>query len=321
MEIKRKKERKEVGTQLDLSPSPRKEKKNTWTQTSDSPERRRRSRDETIEEMEKRIKRLEEAREAAPRSTEGPTVSGPDSWSTVGRKETRKKKGSVSHLGEEEGSRQKKDADSKKIDEEEKRKGGNKSLRALKRKIQQGAGVLLELQRGSLEDYGRIINECQKKIKLEELGIPPIGIRKARRGGILMEIRMNDKEEEKARLLANKIKEVVSSVEGATVRCPLRRTRLKLVGLPFGVGASEIAGALARAGGGSVEGVRVGPLRTTGSGAGTTWADCPSKMAEQAAAAAHSRMGPSGSLPRKGGALVPSLPGAGAPQAVVSLRG
>jgi len=109
----------------------------------------------------------------------------------------------------------------------------------------------LELQGGSLEDYGRIINECQKKIKLEELGIPPpIGIRKARGGGILMEIRMEDKEEEKARLLAKKIEEIVSSVEGATVRCPLRRTRVKLVGLPFGVRAFDIAEALARAGGG-----------------------------------------------------------------------
>jgi len=106
----------------------------------------------------------------------------------------------------------------------------------------------LELQGGSLEDYGKVINECQRKIKLDELGIPPIGIRKVRGGGILMEIRTDDKEEDKVRLLADKIKEVVGSVEGATVRCPLRRARLRLVGLPFGVGVSEIAEALARAG-------------------------------------------------------------------------
>jgi len=80
-------------------------------------------------------------------------------------------------------------------------------------------------------------------------------------------------------------------VEGATVHCPLRRTRLRLVGLPFGVGASEIAEALARAGGGNAEGVKVGPLRTSGSGAGTTWADCPVKMAARAAAAAGLTLG------------------------------
>jgi len=317
----KKKERQEVGIQVDRIPI----RKEDRGMTSDSLEKGRSRRDEMLEAMEKRIKRLEETREAESRIVDRPTVPGPDSWSTVvGRKEARKKKGNVQHPREEEASRQKRDTDPKRNEEEEKRKGGNKPLRALKRKLQEGAGVLLELQGGTFEEYGKVINECQKRINLEELGIPPIGIRKARGRGILMEIRMDEKEDEKAKLLAKKIKEVVSSVEGATVRCPLRRTRLKLICLPFGVGASEIAGALAKAGGGSAEEVRVGPLRTTGSGAGTAWADCPSRMAARAAAAAGLTLGWARvgvSLERGGPPPVPSLPGTGAPQAVVSLRG
>jgi len=170
----REKEVKEVGIQIDLSPSSKKKGKSVWTQTSDSQERRSRS-DEILEEIEKRVRKLEEARDAAPRSTERPTVMGSDdNWNTVvGRRERRKKKESVQQR-EEEGPRQKQAADPKKTNEEViRRRSGSKPLRALKRKMQQGAGVLLEFQGGSLADYGRIISECQKKINLEELGIPP----------------------------------------------------------------------------------------------------------------------------------------------------
>jgi len=74
--------------------------------------------------------------------------------------------------------------------------------------------------------------------------LPPIGIRRARRGGVLLEVRAEENEEEKAELLAERIKEVVKMREGAKVRCPLRRLRLKLVGLPFGARVSEIAEAM-----------------------------------------------------------------------------
>jgi len=82
---------------------------------------------------------------------------------------------------------------------------------------------------------------------LEEMNI--IVIKKARGGGIILDVRSENKEEDKAELLAGKIKEVISSVEGAKVSCPLRRTRLKSKGLPFCAAASEIAVVDARAGG------------------------------------------------------------------------
>jgi len=81
------------------------------------------------------------------------------------------------------------------------------------------------------------------------MNIPSIVIKKARGGGIILEIRSENKEEDKAELLAGKIKEVISSVDGAKVHCPLRRTRLKSKGLPFCAAAFEIAETDARVGG------------------------------------------------------------------------
>jgi len=66
---------------------------------------------------------------------------------------------------------------------------------------------------------------------------------------MLIEVK-SKQEEEKAKQLAQKIREVVGSREGAVVRCPLLRLRLRLMGLPPGATASEIAEAVAKVGGG-----------------------------------------------------------------------
>jgi len=86
------------------------------------------------------------------------------------------------------------------------------------------------------------------------LRLPPIGFRKAKGGGILLEIQCKEHEEEKAEQLTKCIKEVVGSVEGARVRCPLRRLRLKLVGLPFNATAFDISETFAKSGEGGRSG-------------------------------------------------------------------
>jgi len=165
------------------------------------------------------------------------------------------------------------------------------ALKAIRRRLPKGAGVLLEIQGGTQQEYQDVLKSCQERIKLEELGIPPIGLKRARGGGILLEVKSNSNDEEKARILAGKIKEVVGTVEGARVRCPLRRLRLRLSGIPFSAVASEIAEAVARLGGGRAESVRVGPLRTSWSGAGSAWAVCPAEVAVRAAEAAELTLG------------------------------
>jgi len=149
----------------------------------------------------------------------------------------------------------------------------------------------LEIRGGSSHDYEEIIKKCQEEISLSELGIPLIDIRKARGGGIFLEIRSDKDEEGKAELLAKKIEEQIRGREGATVRCPLRRTRIRLVGLPFGAAATEVAQTVAEAGGVEARRIRVGPLRTLAFGAGTVWADCPVKAALRVVEAAGLTMG------------------------------
>jgi len=143
----------------------------------------------------------------------------------------------------------------------------------------------LELPGGSSKEYGEVLEKYEKNISLEELSIPPIGLKKSRKGGMLIEIRCKDQEEEKAEQLAQKIREIVGSREGAVVRCPLFRLRLKLTRLPLDAAASGIAEAVAKASGGRPEKVKVGPLRILASGVGSTWIECPKEMAFRVAGA------------------------------------
>jgi len=106
-----------------------------------------------------------------------------------------------------------------------------------------------------------------------------------------MEVRCTEKEEERAKLLAEKVKEVVKSVKGAQVRCPLLRLKIKLTGLPVGVAVSEVSEAVARAGGGNSEEIRVGPLRTLASGVVSTVVECPKRVALRTAGAAGLTLG------------------------------
>jgi len=48
------------------------------------------------------------------------------------------------------------------------------SLQALKRRLPKGGSVLLELWGGTQQEYQDVLKKCQDKIKLDEMGIPPI---------------------------------------------------------------------------------------------------------------------------------------------------
>jgi len=218
-------------------------------------------------------------------------------WTEIlGRRERGKKGGpSTSSKEKERGIPQETEIEEesrkKKKAEEEMKKKRTTALQTLKKRIPRGAGALIELQGGTQQEYEGIIRRCQSEISLEEMGIPPIGIRRARAGGILLEIKCQEKEEERADQLAKRIEKIVGSVEGARVRRPLRRSRLRLTGLPVGARAQEVAEAVAAAGDGRADQVRVGPLRTSVSGAGVAWADCPTKMALRVAGAAGLTLG------------------------------
>jgi len=70
----------------------------------------------------------------------------------------------------------------KKREEEERKNRMAKPLQMMKRRLLRRAGVLLEIQEGTPENYDTVIKECQKRIVLDELGIPLIGIKKVKGG-------------------------------------------------------------------------------------------------------------------------------------------
>jgi len=148
----------------------------------------------------------------------------------------------------------------------------------------------MEIQGGGNKEYEKVVKDCQEAISLEEVGIAPINMRRTRGGGILLEIR-GDKEEEKAEVLAEKIKEVIKKNERARVWTLRKRLRMRLSGLPPGVRAEEIATLIAKEGGVDASRVRVGPLRTSVSGAGTALVSCPKEAAMRVAGAPGLAMG------------------------------
>jgi len=279
------KKRKEIGLQIQMDPQ---------VVVDSNPSGIERKLDEVI----RRLDKLEEGRFLSTSRTEKEgeeQEKSTSSWSKViGRKEKerRRRRDPSSSKGEESNQRERREPTRReKSAEDEKKRREVRPLQALRRKLPRGAGVLLEIQGGTSGKYEELIRKCQREISLEELEIPPVGIRKTRGGGILLEVRSKEKEEEKTESLAERIKEVVGSMEGAKVRCPLLRLRLKLIGVPIGATASEIAGAVAGVGRDRVDRVRLGPLRTSASGAGSAWVVCPKEMALRAAEAAELTLG------------------------------
>jgi len=93
----------------------------------------------------------------------------------------------------EEGSRQKvpaqREEGKRKEEARQRSKSRSRPLKAVEKKLPKGAGVIIEVQGGRSKDYEELIKECEKAIPLKGIGIPPIGIRRTRAGGILMEIK------------------------------------------------------------------------------------------------------------------------------------
>jgi len=64
-----------------------------------------------------------------------------------------------------------------------------------------------------------LLKKCQEEISLEDLDIPPIGVKKARGGGILIEVNCEGAED-KAEKLAGSIRKVIEEREGPRYGAP-----------------------------------------------------------------------------------------------------
>jgi len=259
------------------------------------------------EKVESIIKRIEKLERKMPRDEEGVSreKEGEVPWTQVLGRRRRIGRGKEQSL---------------EVQEEMARRRSrsrSRSLKALVKRLPKGSGVILEIQGGSSKEYEDVIKECEKTIPLKEMGIPSIGIRRTRGGGILMSIQGNQ-EEEKAAKLADRIRGVIQKKEGARVWSLRKRVRIRLTGLPPGAKKEEVASMIAREGGVEVDRIGVGPLRTSASGAGSIWVDCPREAAARVAGAPGLTMGSGGGLPYgEGGLPVLPLLRAGAPRAMV----
>jgi len=129
-----------------------------------------------------------------------------ESWTKVlGRKKRQEKR---------EEPRQRKEVEKRQVEVTRQRsKSRNRPLKALEKKLPKGTGIIMEIQGGGSKEYEKVVKDCEEAISLEEVGISPINMRRTRGGGILLEIK-GDREEEKAELLASRIKEVIKKNEG-----------------------------------------------------------------------------------------------------------
>jgi len=132
-----------------------------------------------LDEILKRIANLEKKEEKKTNETQVP-------WTEV---LGRQKKGDSSAIKTGRGTHQEAEEENRRKSEVEKKKKRATPLQTLRRRIPRGAGVLIEIQGGTQKEYENIIRRCQREISLKDMGIPPVGIRKARAGGILLEIK------------------------------------------------------------------------------------------------------------------------------------
>jgi len=76
---------------------------------------------------------------------------------------------------------------SRQEEEEATKKKEKEPVWAMKKgRLPKGASVIIELPNGTDGEYEEVVRECQNKISLEKMGIPPISMRRVRKGGILI---------------------------------------------------------------------------------------------------------------------------------------
>ncbi|XP_011858112.1 PREDICTED: eukaryotic translation initiation factor 3 subunit A-like [Vollenhovia emeryi] len=165
---------------------------------------------------------------------------------------------------------------------EERRKG-----EPPKRRTPKSAAVAITFPEGQAGEGMRYL---RSKINLEDLGIENIKHRRALNGATLLEIPGGEEAKAKADTLASHIKRVAEE-KGVRVTRPTKRAEIRLKDLDESVTDEEIRNAVAKAGEGLPDEIKVGPIRQTPSGLGTCWVQCRVEVAKKAAAARRIKVG------------------------------
>jgi hypothetical protein len=140
--------------------------------------------------------------------------------------------------------------------------------------------ILPEAEKNGIT-YKSVIEEAKKKVNLSELDIESVRFKVAATGARMLEL-PGATSASKADKLAEKLREVFSSEEVRVSR-PTKCTEMRLSGLDDSVTATEVADAVARIGGCTVQEVKVGDIKSDPRGLGSVWLRCPVTAAKKVA--------------------------------------
>ncbi|XP_038213330.1 uncharacterized protein LOC119833410, partial [Zerene cesonia] len=159
----------------------------------------------------------------------------------------------------------------------QKNQQGNKRAQSLRQKAamlhppRSAAIVLTLLSEGVSRGltYASIISEAKNRIDLASLGIESVRFKRAATGAAIIEI-LGVTGEEKADLLADKLKEVLNDMEVRITR-PTKCAELRISGLDDSTTSEEVTAAIVKTAGCLPEMIKIGTIRRGRSGTGTVW--------------------------------------------------
>lgn len=143
------------------------------------------------------------------------------------------------------------------------------------------AAVTLTVEEGATLTYAEVMLRAKSGIRLSDLGITSVRVKRAITGGIVMEV-PGEASAARADALAAKLRETLAGM-GVRVARPCKQAEIRLYGLDDSVTSAEVAAAVATASGCAAEAVATGDVRMSPGGLGTAWVRCPTGVARRLA--------------------------------------
>ncbi|EFN72274.1 Uncharacterized 50 kDa protein in type I retrotransposable element R1DM, partial [Camponotus floridanus] len=128
----------------------------------------------------------------------------------------------------------------------------------------------------------QVMEEATQKINIKDLGIEYLRPKRAKTGGLILEV-PGENSAARADLLAAKLAEALGDKEGLRIARPITMAELRITGLDDAASTAKVEAAIAEAGGCSLREIKVGDLRKAPSGLLSAWARCPKTAAERIA--------------------------------------
>lgn len=173
---------------------------------------------------------------------------------------------------------------------------GGKSKRKRKRvRPPRSAAIVLTLSQDAAKEgrtYAGLLAEAKGKIDLSELGVESLRFKVAQTGGRILEVPGADGAA-KADRLAEQLRTILPSQEVRVSR-PVKTAEIRLTGLDDSITEQEIVSAVGGSANNASQGsgqIKVGTIRRTPSGSGSTVVRCPIELARQVAAPGRLKIG------------------------------